>query len=221
MNISKQGFSIIMTVYDQAHEIKENLPAFLTQAYEPGYEVIVVDETSTDDTSELLKLYKQDYPILYTTFLPKQLNVHIRRKMAINLGIKASKNDWLILQNINNKPKDETELQAIVDALDEDAELTFGYINKKGIRLQSFASYDEACYHILKSERKLRHVYNRRFMNYIWGRYNFMIVRKDVSYDVLKYFEQKVSAWTLLGYRIRIILKNLFACSKTTIIKFE
>ena len=221
MNISKQGFSIIMTVYDQAHEIKENLPAFLTQAYEPGYEVIVVDETSTDDTSELLKLYKQDYPILYTTFLPKQLNVHIRRKMAINLGIKASKNDWLILQNINNKPKDETELQAIVDALDEDAELTFGYINKKGIRLQSFASYDEACYHILKSERKLRHVYNRRFMNYIWGRYNFMIVRKDVSYDVLKYFEQKVSAWTLLGYRIRIILKNLFARSKTTVIKFE
>jgi hypothetical protein len=141
--------------------------------------------------------------------------------MAINLGIKASKNDWLILQNINNKPKDETELQAIVDALDEDAELTFGYINKKGIRLQSFASYDEACYHILKSERKLKHVYNRRFMNYIWGRYNFMIVRKDVSYDVLKYFEQKVSAWTLLGYRIRIILKNLFARSKTTVIKFE
>ena len=221
MNISKQGFSIIMTVYDQAHEIKENLPAFLTQAYEPGYEVIVVDETSTDDTSELLKLYKKDYPILYTTFLPKQLNVHIRRKMAINLGIKASKNDWLILQNINNKPKDEIELQAIVDALDEDTELTFGYINKKGLRLQSFASYDEACYHILKSERKLKHVYNHRFMNYIWGRYNFMIVRKDVSYDVLKYFEQKVSAWTLLGYRIRIILKNLFACSKTTIIKFE
>ena len=60
MNTSKQGFSIIMTVYDQAHELKENLPAYLTQAYESGYEVIVVDETSTDDTPDILKLYKQD-----------------------------------------------------------------------------------------------------------------------------------------------------------------
>ena len=221
MNISKQGFSIIMTVYDQAHELKENLPAYLTQAYEPGYEVIVVDETSTDDTSEILKLYKQEYPILYTTFLPKQLNNQIRRKMAINLGIKASKNDWLILHDINNKLKDETELQTIVEALNEDAELTFGYISKKGIRLQSFASYDEACYHILKSERKLKHVNNRSLMNYICGRYNFMIVRKDVCYDVLKFFEQKVPAWSLLNYRIRIILKNLFSYSGTTMIKFE
>jgi glycosyltransferase involved in cell wall biosynthesis len=221
MNISKQGFSIIMTVYDQAHELKENLPAYLTQAYEPGYEVIVVDETSTDDTSEILKLYKQEYPILYTTFLPKQLNNQIRRKMAINLGIKASKNDWLILHDINNKLKDETELQTIVEALNEDAELTFGYISKKGIRLQSFASYDEACYHILKSERKQKRDNNRSLMNYICGRYNFMIVRKDVCYDVLKFFEQKVPAWSLLSYRIRIILKNLFSYSGTTMIKFE
>ena len=64
MNTSKQGFSIIMTVFDQAHELKGNLTAFLTQVYEPGYEVIVVDETSTDDTSNVLKLYKQDYPPL-------------------------------------------------------------------------------------------------------------------------------------------------------------
>ena len=56
MNISKQGFSIIITVYDQAHELKENLPAYLTQVYEPGYEVMVVDETSTDDTPDVLKL---------------------------------------------------------------------------------------------------------------------------------------------------------------------
>ena len=71
MNIDKQGFSIIMTAYNQADELKENLPAYLSQTYEPGYEVIVVDETSSDDTPDVLKLYKQDYPILYTTFLPK------------------------------------------------------------------------------------------------------------------------------------------------------
>ena len=52
MNIDKQGFSIIMTAYNQADELKENLPAYLSQTYEPGYEVIVVDETSSDDTPD-------------------------------------------------------------------------------------------------------------------------------------------------------------------------
>ena len=71
MKINQQAISIIMTAHDQADELKENLSAFLTQTYEPGYEVIVVDEASTDDTSDVLKLYKQEYPLLYTTFLPK------------------------------------------------------------------------------------------------------------------------------------------------------
>ena len=221
MNISKQGFSIIITVYDQAHELKENLPAYLTQEYEPGYEVIVVDETSTDDTPDVLKLYKQEYPNLYTTFLPKPNRLYTRRKMAFNIGLKASKNEWVILHNINNKISDENELQAIAEALDEDAELILGYISKKGIRLQPFASYEDARYHLLKAERKLKHIRDRRFLNYTWGRYNFIIVRKDVSYDVLKYFGQKFSATSLLGYRMRILFKNLFGRSKTTFIKFE
>lgn len=210
-----------MTVYNQSDELKENLPAFLTQAYEPGVEVIVVDESSTDDTPDVLKLYKQDYPILYTTFLPKPNRLYTRKKMAFNIGIKASKYEWVILQNINNKPKDEHELQTIVDALDEEAELTFGYISKKGIRLQSFISYEDARYHILKAERRLKHIYNRQQMSYVWGRYNFIVVRKDICYEVLKYFEQKVSATSLLNYRFHILLKNIFERSETTFIKFE
>ena len=71
MNKDKRSFSVIMPVCDQAVELEQNLPAFLTQEYEPGYEVIVVDENSTDNTEDVLKLLKQDYPHLYSTFLPK------------------------------------------------------------------------------------------------------------------------------------------------------
>ena len=93
MNKKERGFSIVMTVYDQAPELKENLPPFLTQEYEPGYEVIVVDETSTDETSDVLKLLKNDYPNLYTTFLPKPNRLIVRKKMAFSIGIKAAKYD--------------------------------------------------------------------------------------------------------------------------------
>jgi len=221
MNINKQAISVIMTAHNQADELKENLPLFLTQVYEPGYEVIVVDESSTDNTSDILKLYSQDYPALYTTFLPKQ-NIHsMHRKMAFNIGLKASKNKWVILNSIYDKPRLDTELQMIADALDEDAEITLGYISKKGIRLQSFTSCEDARDHLLKAERKLHHIYSRRFMNYIWGRYNFIVIRKDISFDILKYFEQKLSPFNLLGIRLSILFTNLFGRPKTTFIKYE
>ena len=62
--------------------------------------------------------------------------------MACNIGLKASKNEWIILSHISNRPKSDTELQTIADALDDEADITFGYISKKGIRLQSFISYE-------------------------------------------------------------------------------
>ena len=93
-------FSVIIAVFDNARELEENLPAFLTQTYEPGYEVIVVDESSTDNTEDVLKLFKNDYPHLYSTFLPKPNRRVVRRKQAFNVGVKASKNEWIIITKI-------------------------------------------------------------------------------------------------------------------------
>ena len=56
MSTGQHPFSVIITVYNQAHDLEEQLPAFLKQEYEPGYEVIVVDESSTDETPDVLKL---------------------------------------------------------------------------------------------------------------------------------------------------------------------
>ena len=91
-----------MTVCDQDYDLKENLPAFLEQKYEPGFEVIVVDEASTDETPDVLKLFKNEHKNLYTTFLPKP-EYFVKRKMqAYNIGIKAAKNDWIIFVNANH-----------------------------------------------------------------------------------------------------------------------
>lgn len=216
MNKKERSFSIVMTVYDQAPELKENLPLFLTQEYEPGYEVIVVDETSTDETSDVLKLLKNDYPNLYNTFLPKPNRLIVRKKMAFSIGIKAAKYDWLIMTKIRNKPMASDILKAIAEATDDDSQLILGYMNKKGIRLQPFADFQDARYHILKAERKLRIVRDRKRMGYIWGRYDFIIIRKDMAHDVLKYFEEKIPNSSLLGVRLRIFWKNLFERSSTT-----
>ena len=68
-----------MTVFDNGTELEEHLKDFLTQDYAEGYEVIVVDESSTDNSDNVLKLYMQQYHQLYKTFVPKP-NRNVSRK---------------------------------------------------------------------------------------------------------------------------------------------
>ena len=215
----KESFSIVMTVYDQAPDLEANLPAFLTQEYEPGYEVIVVDETSTDNTEDVLKILKNDYPRLYSTFVPKPNRQTVRRKLAINIGAKAAKNERVIITKIENPPTAPDILEAISQVLDRDAELTLGYMGKKGIRLQPFDTVEEAGNHLLKAERKLKKVFQRdQQQSYLWGRYNFIILPKENIVKTLAYFEQKVSWTTLVSMRLSILWQSLIRRSSTTML---
>ena len=207
-----------MTIYNQAHDLEEGLPAFLKQEYEPGYEVIVVDESSTDETPDVLKLLKNEYKHLYSTFLPKPSAQTFRRKLALNIGIKASHHEYIIMANVNNPPADTDVFKAIAEVLDQKAELTLGYVTKKHIRLQPFDTVAEAEGHIRRLERKLKKVRERKYGNYIWGRYDFIIVRKDSTLALLKLFEQKISPTKLFGIRLGILWENLLRRSSTTLL---
>lgn len=209
MDKSGPSFSILITVYNQANELRDNLPAYLTQQYEQGYEVIVIDESSSDESPDVLKLLKKDYPRLYSTFLPKPNRQLSRRKLAYNIGLKASHYEWVILLRDCKEITSSQMLQNIADAMDVNAELTLGYFGKKGIRLQAYSSCEEARNHILKAERKLTEVQERKYLGYKMGRYNFIIVHRDHVYELLNYFEQELSFFSLLGTRLSIVWKNM------------
>ena len=213
-------FSVIMTVYDQARELEQQLPAYLKQTYETGYEVIVVDESSTDETPDVLKLLKNDYPHLYSTFLPKPNRRVVRRKQAFNVGVKASKNEWIIITKLSNYPLAEDMLQAISNSIG-DYPLTLGYHLKKGIRLQPFHSIDDVRNHILRAERRLKKIREFKRGNYTWGRYDFIIVKKELAYELLTNFEQSISAGSLFSIRLSILWKNLWRRPSTTLLVSE
>ena len=211
MSTNELRFTIIMTAYDQAYELKENLPVFLSQQYEPGYEVVVVDESSSDETPDVLKSFKKDYPHLYTTFLPKSEGYALSKKQAYNIGIKAAKNDWLMFVNPSHPPVGNDVLQAINDSIDDAADMTLGYLTKKGIKLQAFYDIDEGKDHITRIERKLQKVRSRKRHHYRWGRYDFIIIKKSAATDILKFFELRPSFLARQAMRLRIFWKNLFS----------
>lgn len=211
MDNKTSSFSAIMAVYEQASQLEANLPVFLTNTYESGYEVIVVDESSTDETDDVLKLLKQDHPNLYSTFIPKP-NPHItRRKLALSLGIKAAKNEWVIITSIDNAPAYEEWLKELSGVIDRTTEAVAGYYLKKGLRLQTFEDTDQTRSLVVKAERKRRKISKRRFLKYLCGRYDFIAVRRDKAYDVLSFFEQDASALKLARLKLGVFFHQCFS----------
>lgn len=96
--------SVIITASDEAEQLRRNLPAILTQDY-PDYEVIVIDDGRSAETEDLLTLLEDQYPHLYHSFVPASSRYVSRRKLAITLGIKAAKYDWVVLTHADCRPE--------------------------------------------------------------------------------------------------------------------
>lgn len=120
------GFSIIIPVHDNAMEIERNLPAFLEQKYSGKYEVIVVDESSTDETEDVLKRLKSQYSNLYTTFIPDTSHYVSRRKLSITIGVKAAKHEWLLLTSADCRPASDNWLASMASHCNDNAEMVLG-----------------------------------------------------------------------------------------------
>ena len=201
-----------MTVYNDAHRLESNLPVFLEQDYEPGYEVIVVDESSTDETPDMLKLFKAKYPHLYSTFLPKPDIQVTRQRLALTLGVKAAKKDWIVFTDINNVPANGQWLDELAQYATAPTQLMLGYLRRKNgeMRLQLFDSVDEAAFIIGKTERKQAHGHRGKWMRYLRGKYDFIAVPTSLGHEALLHFERKLSGRRLIGRRIHIAFHNLF-----------
>lgn len=163
-------FSVVLSVHDQACLVRENLPAFLTQHYDSScYEVIVVDESTGNETKEALDELKARYPNLYTTFIPPSSHYLSRRKLALTLGVKAAKNDWIVFTDIDCQPESDEWLNALAARCTADADVVCGY-----------TGYDDDAPAFYKFERLhtwcrlLRHPYRNNGCNMAFRRQLFL-----------------------------------------------
>lgn len=96
--------AIVIAVHDNEPEIKRNLSGYLEQEHISGLQVIVVNDSSTDGTADVLKRMQATYPQLYTTFIPASSH-RDRIRLALTVGAKAARSRWIALADICHAPE--------------------------------------------------------------------------------------------------------------------
>lgn len=120
--------SVIVVADNNAEDLRANLDSLLSQDYEPGYEVIVVVDKDEDGTGDFLKAYGKR-PNLYTTFVPDSSRYMSRCKLAITLGVKAAKNELILLTDATCRPVSDKWISVMASRLDEGTDIVMGYSN--------------------------------------------------------------------------------------------
>ena len=100
----KPGVSVIIAAHNERYNLSQYLQALLSQDW-PTYEVIVVDDGSEDETRAIVESYMVNDPRLRMTFVPYGARVRSTKKLALTLGAKAAKYDYLLLTDADCVPE--------------------------------------------------------------------------------------------------------------------
>ncbi len=121
--------SVSVVVYAHAEEagrVLDLLPKLLVQKY-PEYEVIVVNDGTSEEIQNAVSMYECEHSNVYQTFVPDRVSNVSRKKLGITLGIKASKYDVIVLTDANCVPVSDNWLQSIARNFVPGVDVVLGY----------------------------------------------------------------------------------------------
>jgi len=137
------AISVIICARNESENLIENLPYILNQKY-PNFEVIVVNDGSSDETETVLTGFEKQYPQLYHTYVPSDAQVMSPKKLALTVGIKAAKNDLLLFTDADCRPISEYWIKNMARNFTPNKDFVLGYgayEQKKGL-LSHLISFD-------------------------------------------------------------------------------
>lgn len=116
--------SVVVPAYDEA----EALPLFVARlrpvldGLEASYEVLVVDDGSTDDTPVLLARYQREWPQLRVV----RLRANSGHQAALSAGFARAVGAWLVSIDADLQDPPETIATMLRTALDEKVDVVYG-----------------------------------------------------------------------------------------------
>jgi len=124
--ITNEPVSIVICARNEAENLEKNLPLILEQQYD-NFEVVVVNDCSSDETEDVLTRLKQLYPNLRSTFIKEDVKFSHGKKLALTVGVKAAKNEWLLLTDADCYPNSLNWLSGMASQFTKTTDVVLGY----------------------------------------------------------------------------------------------
>lgn len=195
--------TVLIAAHDNAEQLDKHLPLLLTQDYSSDYQVVVVAEMGDSETESVLKRFSNDSH-LYTTFIPESSRYMSRKKLAITLGVKAAKYEWMVLVDAFSVPQSDEWLKAMAKNMTDTNHIVIGYsgydnLAKPYYRFERLRTF---YYSVFESTR--RTAYNCFGSNIAFRKSDFMegngyqgnlnLIRGEYDFLVNKYADEDNTA---------------------------
>ena len=125
----RKPVSVIVAAHNEAERLEKFLPALMDQDY-PAYEVVVIDDRSTDRTPQVLEKMSERYGerLKIVTVEPQEWKTfRANKKFALTMGIKAARYDPLLFTDADCRPASRRWIARMAGALEADKDFVLGY----------------------------------------------------------------------------------------------
>jgi biofilm PGA synthesis N-glycosyltransferase PgaC len=123
---STPGISVVICAKNEEQNLERYLPHVLKQQY-PAFEVVVVNDSSTDDTEQLLMQMAGQFKQLRYTSIPINEGSMRGKKLAVTIGLKSAKYDHVVLTDADCYPVSDQWLKRIGAHFEGDKKIVLGY----------------------------------------------------------------------------------------------
>jgi len=118
--------SIIICAKNEGKNIDDHLESILTQEH-PDFEVILVNDASTDTTPEILKTFKNNYRNLKIVDIKSTSKYTGNKKNAVTKGIDAATNEYLLFTDADCQPTSKNWISEMTSQFANDKAIILGY----------------------------------------------------------------------------------------------
>jgi len=119
--------SIIICAKNEEKNLKQFLPFIAEQNY-TNFEIVLVDDGSTDSSLEIMNDFKNKFSTkVAVQIIPIDKDESNGKKNALNQGILAAKNDYLLLTDADCKPVSQNWINEMVSNFAKDKTIVLGY----------------------------------------------------------------------------------------------
>jgi len=176
---SSEGISVIICAKNEEKNLKQFLPLVLQQDYRE-FEVVVVNDSSSDDTEELLMELSAQFKRLRYTSIPADDKLRRGKKLALTIGLKAASYDYILLTDADCYPVSDQWLKRMSSNFSGDHKFVLGYggyERKKGL-LNTIIRYETTFTAI-------------QYLSYAIKGRPYMGVGRNLAYEKALFFDNK------------------------------